>query len=93
MLLLPKKGPRNEKAALKEPMTVVLNRETALNYFGTDEVIGKSLTFEWNGKPVDFKVTGILKKVPINSHIHFDMLISISSYPDDQFADWRSNYL
>jgi len=83
----------DHKTALTEPMSVVLSRENALKYLGTVDVIGKSLTFEWNGEPVDFQVTGILNKVPENSHVHFDMLISISSYPENRFNDWRSNYL
>ncbi len=83
----------DEQTALKEPRTVVLNHENAVKYFGTGDAVGKSLSFEWEGKPVDFKVTGILKEVPENSHIHFDMLISISSYKEEPYTDWRSNYL
>ncbi|MGD8306677.1 MAG: ABC transporter permease [Ignavibacteria bacterium] len=83
----------DKNTALINPMSVVLTRELALNYLGTDDVIGKSLSFEWEGEPVDFEITGILKDVPKNSHIDFDMLISISSYPNERFSDWRSNYL
>jgi putative ABC transport system permease protein len=83
----------DEKNALTKPKSVVLTRDNALKYFGTDDVIGKSLTFEWEDEPVAFKVTGILKDVPKNSHVYFDMLISISSYPNDRFENWRSNYL
>ncbi len=83
----------DELSALTKPRTVVLTRESALKYFDTEDVIGKSLAFEWNNEPVDFEITGILRKVPENSHIHFDMLMSISSYPDTQFSSWRSNYL
>ena len=83
----------DEQTALAEPMTVVLTRENASKYFGTDDAVGKSLSFEWQGKQVDFKVTGILKDVPENSHIHFNMLMSIASYPEERFANWRSNYL
>jgi len=83
----------DEKTALLEPRTVVLIRENAFKYFGSEDAVGKFLTFEWEGEQVDFKVTGILEEVPENSHIHFDMLISIASYPEEEFADWRSNYL
>ncbi len=83
----------DKKTALSDPMTVVLTRENALRYFGTGDAVGKSLTFEWEGKQVDFKVTGILEEVPENSHIHFDMLVSIASVPEEEFAEWRSNYL
>ena len=64
-----------------------------MKYFGTDDVIGKSLPVEEEGNLVDFTVTGILKEVPENSHIQFDMLMSIATYPNELFADMRSNYL
>jgi putative ABC transport system permease protein len=83
----------DEKNALSEPMTVVLTHKDAVKYFGTEDAVGKSLTFEWQGKPTDFKVTGILEEVPENSYMHFDMLISISSYKEEPYSDWRSNYL
>ena len=83
----------DEQTALSDPKTVVLTRENALKYFGSGDAVGKSLTFEWEGEPVDFKVTGILKEMPENSHIHFDALISITSSPEEEFAGWRSNYL
>ena len=83
----------DQNSALTEPMTVVLTHDLAFKYFGSYDVIGKSLSVEWDNRPVSFKVTGILKEVPENSHIHFNMLISFSSYPKEQFTDWRSNYL
>lgn len=84
----------DERTALTEPFTVVLTRQAALKYFGTADAVGRSLAFEWEGnKQADFRVTGILEEVPENSHIHFDMLISISSYPESVFNSWRSNYL
>jgi putative ABC transport system permease protein len=83
----------DEQSALSDPMTVVLTRENADKYFGTGDAVGKSLTFEWEGKPVDLKVTGILEEIPENSHIHFDMLLSIASYKEELYTDWRSNYL
>ena len=81
------------KTALVEPMTVVLTRKSAVKYFGTEEAVGQSLAFESQGEFVDFKVTGILKEVPENSHIRFDMLMSINTYPEERFSSWRSNYL
>jgi len=83
----------DETTALIKPRSVVLTRDNALKFLGTDDVIGKSLSFEWEGEQVDFEITGILKEVPQNSHVQFDMLISISSYPNDRFSGWRSNYL
>jgi putative ABC transport system permease protein len=83
----------DKQSALSNPMTVVLTRANAVKYFGNGDAIGKSISFEWEGEPVDFVVTGILEEVPENSHIHFDMLISIASYKEQPYTDWRSNYL
>jgi putative ABC transport system permease protein len=83
----------DEQNALSDPMNVVITRKNAVKYFGTGNAVGKSLTFEWQGEPTDFSVTGILKEVPQNSHIHFDMLLSITSYKEEPYTDWRSNYL
>lgn len=83
----------DKQTALKEPRSVVLTRKNAAKYFGTGDAVGKSLTFEWQKELIDFKVTGILEEVPENSHIHFDMLISMASYPEEEFGEWRSNYL
>jgi len=81
------------KTALMEPMSAVLTSENAIKYFGTGNALGRSLPIQWAGEMTDFKVTGILKKVPENSHIHFDLLISIASYPKEQFTNWRANNL
>ena len=83
----------DQKTALTEPLTVVLTSENALKYFGTGNAVGRSLPIQWDGKMADFKVTGILKKVPENSHIRFDMLVSIASYPKERFTNWRANNL
>jgi len=84
----------DENKALIEPKTVVLTSELAYKYFGTDDVIGKPITFLRGGELEDFKVTGILAPVPANSHIQFEMLFSISTYFEFEFFDsWDGNYL
>lgn len=80
-------------SALAEPKSVVLTRDHAMKYFGSEDVVGKALTFEFNGEPTGFMVTGILDEVPFNSHVKFDMLMSIATYPEDRFRGWRGNYL
>ena len=77
----------DHKTALKEPNTAVITRKSALKYFGTEDAIGKTLPVEIQGEEVNFEVTGILKDIPVNSHVHFDVLISISSYPESRFAN------
>ncbi|MFC1725025.1 ABC transporter permease [candidate division KSB1 bacterium] len=64
------------KTALNEPNTVVITEELAGKYFGNEEPIGKTITI--NNK-VDVTVTGILKRVPENSHLHFEFLASFET--------------
>jgi putative ABC transport system permease protein len=58
--------------ALADPFSLVLTEEMARKYFGEENPIGKILKAD---NRFDFKVTGILKEVPRNSHIRFDFLI------------------
>ena len=83
----------DSQTALIQPLSIVFTRENALKYLGTEDVIGKSVSIDWNGTLVDFQVTGILEDVPYNSHVHFDVLASISSYPEEQMNTWFGNFL
>ena len=68
----------NTKTALDEPNTVVLTKSTALKYFGTTDVVGK--TIETNDNDHTFyKVTAVIKDIPENSHFHFDFLFSMKN--------------
>jgi putative ABC transport system permease protein len=80
-------------AALTQPKSMVLTRENALKFFGSEDIIGRSISADWRGTLVDFQVTGILERVPPNSHVEFDVLASISSYPADRMAIWFNNFL
>jgi hypothetical protein len=62
--------------ALTEPNTILITEETAARYFGTENPMGKVLTYN---NHTDFKVTGVLKNVPHSSHIRFDFLVPFES--------------
>ncbi len=64
------------KEFLKEKNTILLTLSAKKKYFGNENPIGKSLVL--NGKH-NFKVVGIIKNLPENSHFKFDMLASYSS--------------
>jgi putative ABC transport system permease protein len=70
----------NPKTALVEPNTVVITEETARKYFGDEDPMGKIITFKnYNASK---KVTGIIKKIPVNAHFHFDLFASLADVPD-----------
>ncbi len=81
------------ETALAQPNSIVLTREQSIRYFDEEDVLGKSLTVDWNSKLTDFRVTGILEEVPHNSHIRFDIILSISTYSDESMTPWFNNFL
>ncbi|MEQ8361916.1 MAG: ABC transporter permease [Cyclobacteriaceae bacterium] len=81
----------NPTTALLSPNTVVITEETAHRYFGTTDPIGKTLSVKQNDNSwLDYNVTGVLASIPSQSHIQFDMLVSMSSFKKDLDAgDWK----
>jgi putative ABC transport system permease protein len=65
---------------LKEPFTAVLTESTAKRYFGENDlskVLGKEI---YKGpEPQPYRVTAIIRDVPINSHLQFDLILSFAS--------------
>ncbi len=80
----------NPKTALKEPYSIVVSEEMRDKYFGEDDPIGKIITLsEWH----DFKITGVFKDMPQNSHFRFNFLGSFLDYASHHFDQWGiSNY-
>jgi putative ABC transport system permease protein len=76
--------------ALDNPFSIVLSEKTAKKYFSdVTSAIGQSLqTINGEGKAEDFKVTGIIKDVPLNSHFRFEALISGNTYPPGGGYSW-----
>jgi putative ABC transport system permease protein len=64
--------------ALNEPNSIVLTKSEADKYFGENKpAVGKTLRSVYDV----YKVTGVIKDVPRNSHLRFDMLMSWTSLP------------
>ncbi len=60
--------------ALTEPGTAIISETAAAKYFGTESPLGKVLEVEgWISGA--FRVSGIFKDVPPNSHLQFDFLL------------------
>lgn len=71
--------------ALDNPFSIVLTESIAKKYFGEAPALGQSLQ---NRQGEEFKITGIIKDVPYNSHYRFDALISKSSNPRVENTNW-----
>ncbi|HOI32002.1 MAG: ABC transporter permease [Bacteroidales bacterium] len=66
----------NPNTALNESFALVITKETAKKYFGNENPMGKTLRYE---NQFDLKVSGVIEKVPANSHFHWDMMASLAS--------------
>jgi putative ABC transport system permease protein len=70
------------KTALDNPFSIVLTERIAIKYFGSaSAALGESLQ---NKEGEEFKVTGVMEDVPLNSHFRFDALISRNTRPGYQ---------
>ena len=66
------------KTALNEPNTVVVSETAAKKYFGTTDVVGKSVETNDNGSTL-YKITAVIKDIPHNSHFNFSMIFSMDN--------------
>lgn len=79
----------NAAHALHEPNSIVISKTLADKYFGKNApAIGKTLRTVYDV----YKIGGVIEDVPKNSHLRFDMLISWSSIPKNQYGgeNWGS---
>ncbi len=61
--------------ALVSPGSIVITKALAQKYFGDKPALDKSLMIG----TAPFKITGIIDKIPYNSHFHFDAFISMAT--------------
>lgn len=76
----------NAANCLLLPHSIVLTESTAKKYFGNENAMGKNLELDAYHEP--FTVTAILKDVPAQSTIQFDLLIPIASCPPVKRFGW-----
>ena len=65
--------------ALQQPNTLALTEDAAIKYFGTTDVVGRTLGIEFGPNVVELKIEGVLENVPDQSHMHFDFLGSLAT--------------
>jgi putative ABC transport system permease protein len=71
----------NPATALVRPNTVVLTEPTARKYFPNTDALGQTVSF--NGK--EYEVTGVMRSLPSNTHLRFDVLSSMAT---EGAEDW-----
>lgn len=68
--------------ALDNPNSVVIDKTTAIKYFGTDDVLGKMI----NQRGTEFAISGVYEPLPHNTHFTCNLIFPLSGtkhfYPD-----------
>lgn len=77
----------DSKDALTEPKTIVITKDFEKKYFGAADGLGKTITI---GSDL-VKVTGVIDKIPDNSHFHGDAFMSFVTYDNASTPQTWSN--
>lgn len=62
--------------SLTEPFTMIMSRKQAEKYFGSEPAYGKTV-ITGNGR--SYKITGVFEDLPDNTHMKFDILLSMET--------------
>ncbi len=77
----------NPENALVEKNSIVITEELAQKIFGDEDAFNQSIRF-FNA---NYKITGIIENVPINSHFQFDILGSFLTVSNDERDATQTN--
>jgi putative ABC transport system permease protein len=69
----------NSATALNAPDKIIISQSMAKKYFGTDDVVGKTLIARNQNPYETLQVTGVFKDYPKNSHLIIDYMVSYST--------------
>ncbi len=75
----------NSESPFPTNNSAVITERTAKKYFGNEDPIGKVLKIN---NDTELFVTGIIKDVPTNSHMNFDILAPVQLFGEETLTDW-----
>ena len=85
----------NPEKALTDPFSIIITEEMADKYFRGEEAVGKILRLN---NELDLRVSAVYESFPANSHIHPQMIISMSTMEDEAWygegyltSNWSNN--
>ncbi|MDB5158637.1 MAG: hypothetical protein JWR50_3344 [Mucilaginibacter sp.] len=71
--------------SLSAPHSAVITESMAKKYFNNIKAVGKTLTINDTSF---YKVTGVIKDIPSQSHFNYDFILSYNSIPEYQAGGW-----
>lgn len=75
--------------ALTQPLSIVLTEKLAEKYFSDEDPIGKKIRIN---NHLNYKVTGVIKDIPVNSHLDFSFVVS-SDFSGTLVGGWDSSLI
>ncbi|MFZ2052570.1 MAG: ABC transporter permease [Candidatus Aminicenantales bacterium] len=85
----------NAATALGEPEAAVLTESMAQKYFNEEDPLGQTITITTRFGRLDYRVSGVCRDFPPNSHLKFDLLLSFRKlaalWPSTEEQPWSSN--
>lgn len=81
------------ETALESPFSVVISEKLAEKYFGTSDPLGQEIfvTGFWSPEETTYKVTGIMRDLPANTHLPVNILFSFQN--EEERSWWAYTYL
>ena len=82
---------KGDPNSLRDPSNILLTASAAKKYFGSADVIGKTLRVN---DAKDYTVSAILRDPPRNSQIQFNMIVSFANMDASKTEEWwTANYI
>ena len=78
----------DSKTALNAPKSIIISETTANKYFSSTDPMGRSLRLD---NREDYRITGVFRDIPANSHFHFDLIASLESLDESRLQRWDGN--
>jgi putative ABC transport system permease protein len=77
--------------AFEDPFSLIMTKEMAGKYFGSEDPLGKTIRILSQGKQwVGFTVTGILENIPRHSHLQFQIFLPFQAL--DEMVWWVRDF-
>ncbi|QHS59983.1 ABC transporter permease [Chitinophaga agri] len=78
----------NPVTALRAPKSIVLSESMAMKYFNSIDIVGKSIHTD---NIYDYTITGVIKDVPSQAHIHFHFLKAMAEQEYSREPQWMAD--
>ncbi|MDT0644542.1 FtsX-like permease family protein [Zunongwangia sp. F363] len=83
---------KGDQHPVQEKSEVAITKKAAINLFGKDDALGKTLNLFIGEREVPFKITSVMEDLPVNSSLKFDIALNFKSQADRNYADAKDRW-